>query len=282
MSTASTAGKVLLRPQHGFIFTPAAGKDELEITNDMLADGNTHSRSASVTEPTISINLFNANTQKGFSNIVLHYNAQVEITNGTATDAEKVFAPNADSPELYIMANDKKYTRFTAGSTMVTIPLGIHLQKDMNVRFEPVYFEGLNNVTLYDSFTGQSIDLLRNPFSTETLIAGDIEGRYFLNIELKEESDYVPDDEIETDIEESIAPESAINIYVNEAAGNEISIVTANVELETIYVSDMIGRTMQFDASGNSAMLRLPVSQGVYVVQVIGDKLTRTEKVILK
>ena len=282
MSTASTAGKVLLRPQHGFIFTPAAGKDELEITKDMIADGNTRSRSAAAIIPTISINLFNANTQKGFSNIVLHYNAQVEITNGTATDAEKVFAPNADSPELYIMANDKKYTRFTAGSTMVTIPLGIHLQKDMNVKFAPVYFEGLNEVILFDAFTGQTIDLLRHEFTTESLIAGDIEGRYFLNIELKEESDYVPDEEIETDIEESIAPECAINIYTNQATGNEISIVTANVELQTIYVSDMTGKTVEYKAVGNNALLRLSVAPGAYIVKVVGDKLTRTEKVILK
>lgn len=282
MSTASTADKVLLRPQHGFIFIPGAGENSLQITAEMLADGNTHSRNATLTVPTISINLFNANTQKGFSNVVLHYDTHVEVASGAATDAEKVFAPNADSPELYIMANDKKYTRLTVGSTMLTIPLGIRLQKDMNVKFEPVYFEGLNNVTLFDSFTGQSIDLLRNSFTTEALVAGEIEGRYFLNIELKEDTDYVPDDEVETDIEESTVSDCAINIYVNEAVGNEINIVAANVELETIYVSDMTGRTMQFDASGNSAMLRLPVSQGVYVVQVIGDKLTRTEKVIVK
>lgn len=282
MSTASTADKVLLRPQHGFIFIPGAGENSLQITAEMLADGNTHSRSTAITVPTISINLFNANTQKGFSNIVLHYDTQVEVASGAATDAEKVFAPNADSPELYIMANDKKYTRLTVGSTMLTIPLGIRLQKDMNVRFEPVYFEGLNNVTLFDSFTGQSIDLLRNSFTTEALVAGEIEGRYFLNIELKEDTDYVPDDEVETEIEESTASDCAINIYVNEAVGNEISIVAANVELEKIYVSDMTGRTMEYKAFGNAAMLRLPVLQGVYVIQVVGDKLTRTEKVIVK
>ncbi|MED9995572.1 MAG: T9SS type A sorting domain-containing protein [Paludibacteraceae bacterium] len=284
MSTASTADKVLLRPQHGFIFTPGAKKSSLTIEDDMLADGNTHSRSANITVPTISINLFNANTQKGFSNVVLHYDTQVDVTAGTSTDTEKVFAPNADSPELYIMANDKKYTRLTVGSTMVTVPLGIRLLKDMNVKFAPVYFEGLNEVILFDAFTGQTIDLLRNEFTTEVLMAGDIEGRYFLNIELKENDEYVPDqdDDVTTNIADATEQEYAINIYVNQAYGNEISIVTANVELETIYVSDMTGRTMEYTASGQSALLRLPVAQGVYVVQVVGDKLTRTEKVIIK
>ena len=74
---------------------------------------------------------------------------------------------------------------------------------------------------------------------------------------------------------------AAINIYVAED-GKTINVVSVDTNLQTIYVSDMTGRTVQHNASGNAASLRLPVTQGVYLVQVIGDKATRTEKVILK
>lgn len=282
MSTASTASTVLLKPQHGFIFTPGKGKTSLTITEDMLADGYTHSRDAEATVPTLSLNLYNANTQKGFSNVALHYDSEVDVTNGSATDIEKVFAPNADSPELYIMANDKQYTRYTAGNQMLTIPLGIRLQMDMNVKFERVYAEGIDYATLVDSYTGQEIDLLRNAHTTEVLLADTIEGRYFLNIVLSTEPEFIPDEDVPTDIEQEQEESNSISIYVDEADGSVINVLGNGVELQTIYVSDMTGRTMQYNVTGNYASLNLPVAQGVYMVQVIGDNATRTEKVILK
>ena len=282
MSTASTANAVLLRPQHGFIFTPGAGQNSLTITDGMLADGYTHSRDAEATVPTLSLNLYNANTQKGFSNVALHYDSEVDVTNGSATDIEKVFAPNADSPELYIMANDKQYTRYTAGNQMLTIPLGIRLQMDMNVKFERVYAEGIDYATLVDSYTGQKIDLLRNAHTTEVLLADTIEGRYFLNIVLSTEPEFIPDEDVPTDIEQEQKESNSISIYVDEADGSVINVLGNGVELQTIYVSDMTGRTMQYNVTGSYASLNLPVAQGVYMVQVIGDNATRTEKVILK
>ena len=38
----------------------------------------------------------------------------------------------------------------------------------------------------------------------------------------------------------------------------------------------------RYDVSGTAATLNLPVAQGVYLIQVIGDKATRTEKVVLR
>ena len=61
-----------------------------------------------------------------------------------------------------------------------------------------------------------------------------------------------------------------------------IKVIANDVELQTIYVNDMTGRMTRYDASGSYAELKLPVAQGVYLVHVIGDKLTRTEKVIVK
>jgi hypothetical protein len=152
----------------------------------------------------------------------------------------------------------------------------------MNVKFEKAYFEGFNNVTLVDTYTGKEIDLLRKSYTTEALVAGDdIEGRFFLNLEVRDPYIDEPDDDVTTSIEENEIATNAINIYVDEAADNTIRVVS-NAQLETIYVSDMSGRTSQYNVDGYAANLRLPVTQGVYVVQVIGDNATRTEKVVIK
>jgi hypothetical protein len=44
----------------------------------------------------------------------------------------------------------------------------------------------------------------------------------------------------------------------------------------------MSGRTSQYNVSGSYANITLPVNKGIYLVQVIGDNLTRTEKVVIK
>ncbi|MBR3871322.1 MAG: T9SS type A sorting domain-containing protein [Paludibacteraceae bacterium] len=281
MNTSATSDKVLLRPQHGFIFTPAADKSELEITTKMLTDGNTRSRSAEAEMPTFSLNLFNANTGKGYSNAVIRYDEFQEIGVPAASDVEKVFSPNTDVPELYIVANDNKYSRLNIGSLEQTIPLGVRLKQDMNIKFEKAYFQGFNNVTLVDTYTEKETDLLRNSYTTEALVAGDIEGRFYLNLEEFIPNEDIPEDDTTTKVDENTEVTSSINIFVEES-DNTIRVITNGVELETIYVSDMAGKTMKYNVNGYAASLNLPIPKGVYLIQVIGDTASRTEKVILK
>ncbi|MBR2618060.1 MAG: T9SS type A sorting domain-containing protein [Paludibacteraceae bacterium] len=282
MNTSSTSNDVLLRPQHGFIFTPAAEESSLVVTKKMLVGGNTRSRSLAVDMPTFSLNLYNANTGVAYSNVVLRYDELKDVNIASPADVEKVFSPNVDAPELYIIANNGKYSRVDVDAMTQVIPLGIKLQKDMNVKFERAYFEGFNNVILTDTYTGAQYDLLRRSYTTEVLIAGDIEGRFYLNLEVRDNIVEEPDDNLTTDVEDATADVSSISIYVDDAADNTIRVVSNGTELETIYVSDMAGRTMRYDASGYAAALRLPVAQGVYMVHVIGESATKTEKVILK
>jgi hypothetical protein len=133
-----------------------------------------------------------------------------------------------------------------------------------------------------DTHTGKETDLLRNSYITETLVAGDIEGRFFLNLTLATEDNKEEDgdDNVATDVEENDATNGAINIFVDES--NNIRVATNGVELQTIYVSDMAGKIMKYNVRGYAATLNLPVAQGVYTLNVIGDKANRTEKVILK
>ena len=175
------------------------------------------------------------------------------------------------------------YSRYTANSTSVVIPLGVRLKKDMNIKFSREYFENFSEATLVDTYTGKETNLLRNTYTTETLVAGTIEGRFFLNLGValdEEEENPEGDDDVTTEVEDSEIANGAINIFVNN--DNSIRVITNQVELEAIYVSDMAGRTMKYDVKGYAAKLKLPVAQGVYTVTVIGDTANRTEKVILK
>ena len=282
LNTESTTSQVLLKPQHGFIFTPAAGKKSLTITEEMLTGGDAKSRSAKVELPTFSLNLYNANTGVGYSNIVTKIDDMLADGEEAVSNVEKVFAPNADSPELYIVANDAMYSRYTVGSNTQVIPLGVRLKKDMNIKFKKEYSTNYDRVILVDTYTGKEIDLLRNSYTTEALVAGDIEGRFFLNLNMATdvENEENGDDNVSTEVEDNEIINTAINIFVDEA--NMIRVVTNGVELKTIYVSDMAGKTMKYDVKGYAATLNLPVAQGVYTLNVIGDKASRTEKVILK
>lgn len=284
MNTDATTAAVLLRPQHGFIFKPASGKDELEITTEMLAGGDTKSRSAEVTLPTLSLNLYNANTGVGYSNVVVKVDEMLAEGEIAPSNVVKVFSPNVDSPELYIVANDEMYSRYSVANESQMIPLGVRLKKDMNIKFERAYFQNFSEATLIDTYTDKEINLLRNTYTTETLVAGEIEGRFFLNlgVAVEEEEDNNGDDNVSTELEENEElANGAINIFIEEA-DNTIKVVTNEVELQAIYVSDMAGRTMKYDVKGYAANLKLPVAQGVYTVSVIGDTASRTEKVILK
>ena len=284
LNTDATTEQVLLKPQHGFIFTPK-NSGNFTVPADVFVNGNTRSRSVKAEIPTFSLNLFNANTGVGYSNVVVKVDELLADDEQALTNVEKVFSPNTESPELYIVANDAMYSRYTVNANTKVIPLGVRLKQDMNIKFIKEYFTNYENVTLVDIHTGVETDILRNSYTTETLVAGDIEGRFFLHLSLN--ADTEDDDDIEngdgnvsTEVEEDDATNGAINIFVDES--NIIRVVTNGVELQTIYVSDMAGKTMKYNVKGYAATLNLPVAQGVYTLNVIGDKANRTEKVILK
>jgi hypothetical protein len=283
LASVPSTETVLLKPQHGFFFKASdVNSDKLTITSGKLADGNTRSRAAEVEMPTISINLYNANTDVQFSNIVVKLDEMLGENETSSADVEKLFAPINETPELYVVNNDGKYSVVNVSSTEKSIPLGIKIRKSMNVRFERVWYTGFSKVILWDKETNMEYDLLEKSYTTTTLEAGDVEGRFFLFLEESNIEEELPDDDdITTNVEDNSAASKAINIFVEEA-DNTIKVITDGVELETIYVSDMAGRTMRYNVSGYAVNLKLPVANGVYTINVIGDTASRTGKVILK
>ena len=275
----TTDDDVYIKPQHGFVFTPSG--TSLEIKSGMLANGETTSRSSSVEMPIFSLNLFNANSINGEHSRVVVKLDELKDEGPAPLDITKIFADNNTTPEMYIVMYDDMYQRIHISNIETMIPLGIRLKQSMNVSFQKHKVEGFDKVILVDKVKGVEYDLLNTKeVITEELSAGDIEGRFFLNLSESEEDDTEEgDDNVSTEVEEDYTTK-AINILVE--SDNSIKVVTSGVELETIYVSDMAGRTTRYEVSGCSANLELPVAEGVYMVHVVGDTASRTEKVILK
>ena len=87
-------------------------------------------------------------------------------------------------------------------------------------------------------------------------------------------------DNVTTEVEDEFASESGISII-----GNSEGIIvssSADIELQTIIVNDMSGKSAAYKVSGQYAEIKLPVAQGVYTVNVIGDTASKIGKVILK
>ena len=252
-----------------------------------LAEGSTRTRAAERVLPTFSLNVDNANTTKpGASNVVIRYDD--ELGNEVSPqNTPKVFTKNTDTPEAYIINKENKYTRLITGKENVSIPLGIRVLKGMNVTFEKVYNESYQKVTLVDTKTRKEYNLLARSYTTDVLEAGETEGRFYLNLaydarDVEDDDNYEDvedEEELPTDVDET---EESIDINIYAVDGDAIHVITNGTSLQTIYVSDMAGRTDKYDVEGYFAELRLPVAQGVYTVTVVTDKATKIGKVILK
>ena len=290
-SASQASGNVYIKAQNGFVFTPNEGK-QLNLTNDILAEGSTRTRAGEIPLPTFSLNVDNANTTKpGASNIVVRYDEFLGTSEESLLNTPKVFTRNSDTPEAYIIHNDGKYTRLDAGKEKVTIPLGVRLMKPMNLTFEKVYNEGYDEVVLVDTKTQKFYNLLKRTYTTDVLSTGDTEGRFYLNLtvsgddDLDDEGDnpggddIVDDDDVSTEVEETIE-EPQINIYTVD--NSIVRVSSVGTVLKTIYVSDMTGRTDEYSVDGNYVELQLPVSSGVYTVTAVGETASKIGKVILK
>ncbi len=267
-----------IKPQNGFVFIPK--KSSVQVTEDMLVGGDTKSRSAEIENNKVSINL-----HAGSSNSLVHSSISIEHdpelgTNvESAINAPKVFAYR-EAPELYMMAYDKTLCRLAVPKSETVIPLGIQVKTPMYVTFKVARNSGYSKVTLVDTENNYEHDLLESPYTADILPKGTCEGRYFLNV-VSDASDF-GDDDVTTSVEDASGEDLAINIYNDTDNSDAITVVTSNVELEKIYVSDSMGRVIPFEANGNYAKIQIPNAMGVYIIQVIGDKASRTEKVILK
>ena len=268
----------LIIAQHGFVYTPSKSGD-LTIPAEAFEVSNTEHRSGLEILSKVSVKVSNEKAQASSTvNITVDWLKEDVINYDT--DAPKVFnAQETKLPDLYIMRYNEKWAGVRIPSYNEAIPLGIRVSaRNQTFIFSLDNMVDISSVILEDRLEGKNYDLSAGETCiVEDLEVGDCEGRFFLNLgEPKEEE---PDD-TPTDVEEESSSENGISIISKQSS--VIVSCSSDIELQTIYINDMSGKTAAFRVSGQYVEIELPVSQGVYTVNVIGDTASKIGKVILK
>ncbi len=266
----------LIIAQHGFVYTSNA--NSLEIPLEAFETSNTEHRSGLEILAKASVKVSNEKAQASSTvNVTVDWLKEDVINYDT--DAPKVFnAQETKLPDLYIMRYNEKWAGVRVPSYDEAIPLGIRVSSaDQVFTISLDDAKDLGSVILEDRYEGKNYNLLAGETCTvDNLEVGDCEGRFFLN--LGEAQEELPDD-TPTDVEE-LPSDSGISI-IGKKDGVVIS-CSSDIELQTIIINDMSGKSAAFQVSGQYTEINLPVAQGVYTVKVIGDTASKTGKVILK
>ena len=148
------------------------------------------------------------------------------------------------------------------------------------MKFTRFSADGYEEVILEDRQTGNSYDMLASStgYIINNVPSGNNEGRFYLHAT-------VSDDRIPSNVDETTIESETVSYDISIYADGKQLTVSSSQELviETILVSDMAGRTQVFTAKNpHFNQLNLQVSQGTYIVKVIGDKATKEAKVIIK
>ena len=272
----SVVNEGLIIAQHGFVYTSSAAS--LEIPLEAFETSNTEHRSALEILAKASVKVSNEKAQASSTvNVTVDWLKEDVINYDT--DAPKVFnAQETKLPDLYIMRYNEKWAGVRVPSYDEAIPLGIRVSSaDQVFTISLDDAKDLGSVILEDRYEGKNYNLLAGETCTvDNLEVGDCEGRFFLN--LGEAQEELPDD-TPTDVEE-LPFDSGISI-IGKKDGVVIS-CSSDIELQTIIINDMSGKSAAFQVSGQYTEINLPVAQGVYTVKVIGDTASKTGKVILK
>ena len=213
------------------------------------------------------------NTVDGTASMVnVRYNAE---------NLNKAFSYNESTPEIYIPSGDAKYSTYGIDDEATVIPLSLRNKqsKNLNVQFTLAASDGFESIVLEDRVEGKTYDLTDGDAPYFNGIApGDCAGRFYLILNYADEQHDVP---TSVDDVNSTTAGSGIDIY---AIGHRLTVsVSQDLNIEKIMLFDMAGRAYSVPVTGAKiSQTVLGVENGVYTVKVIADKMTRTEKVILK
>lgn len=213
------------------------------------------------------------NTVDGTASMVnVRYNAE---------NLNKAFSYNESTPEIYIPSGDAKYSTYGIDDEATVIPLSLRNKqsKNLNVQFTLAASDGFESIVLEDRVEGKTYDLTDGDAPYFNGIApGDCAGRFYLILNYADEQHDVP---TSVDDVNSTTAGSGIDVY---AIGHRLTVsVSQDLNIEKIMLFDMAGRAYSVPVTGAKiSQTVLGVENGVYTVKVITDKMTRTEKVILK
>ncbi len=260
-------------PSHyGFIFTPGKGVTELTIPRECFQTTKVENNRSAETEVQ-SLKLQLKNEESDVYSIV--YISEDELKDDAANyfvDAPKLFNDmESNLADLYVMRYDSKWAGLTVPTVEESLPLGIKVRTanqkhrfnllDSNLDYD-IILEDRQEAKEYNLSAGEVCEV-------SDLAVGDCRGRFYLKTT---ESADTPTDIVEEDEEIS-----SIDIYAN---GNSIT-VSSDDNIRNIIVSDLSGRQMNYNVNGQYIVLDMPVSSGIYTVNVIGDNTSKIAKVKL-
>lgn len=264
-----------IKPQSGFVINASVAKEQ--ALDQEMYDGSYSGKYKSTlksvdAESGLVLRAYNTVNNKG-SNVGIWYDYK---------DIEKAFNTSVtDNAELYILKGDGKYSTVTMADVSAVIPLGIRNKSTapFTVKFEITNSEGIESAVLEDRGVEpvayyDLLDESTNAFF-QHIMPGDLEGRFFLNL------NYADDDDIPTDDDDVTTSNADIDLYGD---GNSIIISSSeNVMLKSAEITDMSGRkTIVTLKNAHYNKIKVNGAQGVYVVKAIGDTKTETAKVIVK
>jgi hypothetical protein len=270
--------EAVIQAQHGFVFTPNETLEHLNIEREWLLNTEVTHRSAEVEMPYARIEMRNK-ANKVASNVYIAIDPAKDDVPNFAVDAPKVFAAETYAlADLYVMRYDAKWASVRVPKAHEPIPLGVKVsQTDQTYTFGLVRTNIAGQILLEDRKTETVTDLTTETYAVSDLAVnkyGVCEGRFYLQFVPSQTEEDVP-----TNIEEAVIDDHQITIY---ACHNNVTISTnLGNNLQTVIVSDMVGRYQVYKVSGRYVTLSLPVTAGVYTVRVVADNAVRTEKVYL-
>lgn len=269
----------LILSQHGFVFTPNTN-ESLVIKNEYIVNSETGHRSAKVEIPYCNIKLSNI-AESTASEIVVRYDELKEDNADYSVDAPKLYSRTNTVPDLYAIRYEKNWASVTVPTIEEAISLGVRVSaSNQAFTFSLLESNMEEDVILEDRATGKTYNLSQGAkYTVSDLVPGDSEGRFYLNLRAAEvPEEETPGDDVTTEIED-IKDTGGIDIFTQESS--IIVSSSEDVKLQTVVISDIAGRTQVYNVSGRYIQIDLPVSAGIYTVNVIGDKQTRVEKIKL-
>ena len=274
----SDTKEAVIQAQHFFVFTPNKTLEQLNIEKEWLLNTEVTHRSAEVEMPYARIEMRNK-ANKVASNVYIAIDPAKDDVPNFAVDAPKVFAAETYAlADLYVMRYDAKWASVRVPKAHEPIPLGVKArQTDQTYTFGLVRTNIAGQILLEDRKTETVTDLTTETYAVSDLAVdknGVCEGRFYLQFVPSQTEDDVP-----TSIEDAVIDDHQITIY---ACHNNVTISTnLGNNLQTVIVSDMVGRYQVYKVSGRYVTLSLPVTAGVYTVRVVADNAVRTEKIYL-
>lgn len=272
---SATEGAVIM-PQNGFVFTPNQDATSITIDAKYMKTTATENRSA-VIAPTVCRIKANNAARSVSSEISIQYNEYKEDVADFSVDAPKLFAKEtAALPDIYVIRYDANWASVSIPDLTQPIPLGVTINSSKQTfTLEMTQNNMPYTWVLEDRTTSTMYNLSNGEVCTVSgLKKGDYKGRFYLHATPIQEEDNKL-----TNIDEEFAQNNNIDIFVQE--GTVIVSATQEAQLQSIVVSDMVGRSTTYTVNDQYAEISLPKSKGIYIINVVGEAGIATKKVRL-